>query len=192
MVRRYYYIGEQKFTCTLKNLASRFVLSMEYITRWRGFRNDSMDALLSRHLPIITNRLEFFPTNIGPPPVITSTIDFANRLAIKKRNAPATEDLDNPVSTSLHDDNSDMDTNESPAIVPTIPPTPTDVDSNSEGDFLDTVDKKIPKPRGQPGHPRCGGYSLDFVLRRWGSTLIADVTVSNRILRSKSILAHSR
>ena len=71
-------IGEQKFTCTLKNLASRFVLSMEYITRWRGFRNDSMDALLSRHLPIITNRLKFFPTNIGPPPVITSTIDFAN------------------------------------------------------------------------------------------------------------------
>jgi hypothetical protein len=136
-----------------------------------------MDTLLCRHLPIITNRLEFVPQNIGPPPIITSTIDFANRLAKKKQNVSSTdpEDLSEPV-----DDYPDMDVDASPAISATIPHDD-DEDSNPEADFLDTVDKKIPKPRGQPGHPGCGGYSLDFVLRSWGSTLITDVNVINQI-----------
>jgi hypothetical protein len=141
-----------------------------------------MDTLLSRHLPMITNRLEFFPQNIGPPPIITSTIDFANRLANKeqkvanKEQKVATEDSDSSltsVSDNYNDDDA-MDTNASPAI------TPVDIHSDSESEEIaDTVDKKIPKPRGQPGHPRCGGYSLDVVLRKWGSTLIADVNVNN-------------
>lgn len=135
-----------------------------------------MDTLLSRHLPMITNRLEFFPQNIGPPPIITSTIDFANRLANKEEKV-TTEDS---ALTSLADDCNDhgaMDIDASSAIAPVT--LPADIDSDLEA--ADTVDKKIPKPRGQPGHPRCGGYSLDFVLRKWGSTLITDVNVNNQI-----------
>ena len=46
---------------------------------------------------------------------------------------------------------------------PTI--TPVDIHSDSESEEIaDSVDKKILKPRGQLGHPRCGDYSLDFVL----------------------------
>lgn len=142
-----------------------------------------MDALLSRHLPIITNRLEFFSQNIGSPPIITSTIDFANRLANKEQNVTTEDsDLSSLSDDNCSDNNDDSNVMDTTAIAPATPPA--DVDSNSEGeeiaDFLDTVDKKISKPRGQPGHPRCGGYSLDFVLRNWGSTLIADVNVNNQ------------
>ena len=129
-----------------------------------------MDSLLSHHSPMITNRLEFFPQNIGPPPIITSTIDFAKRLANKERNC-TTED-----STDDNDGDSDaMDINNASS---TIDPSfcvdsnsvaeETGVDSNSvaeeTGDLVDIVDKKIPKPRGQVGHPGSGGYSIDFVL----------------------------
>jgi hypothetical protein len=123
-----------------------------------------MDTLISRHLPVITNRLQFFPQNICPPPVITPRINFAKRLA-----------------SDCYDSNSDsdaMDINATPAT----PPADVGSDSGDEtADLLamETVDKKIPKPRGQAGHPGCGGYSLDIVLRKWGSKLIKDVNVNN-------------
>lgn len=134
-----------------------------------------MDTLLSRHLPIITNRLEFFPQTICPPPVITPRIDFAKRLV------NVTKEDSVPTTTDDIDDSEAMDidatpTSSSPAPVGSVS------DSESEKaaeDLHDTVDKKIPKPRGQPGHPGSGGYSLDFVLRKWGSTLITDVNVNN-------------
>lgn len=139
-----------------------------------------MDRLLSRHLPIITNRLEFFPQNICPPPTITPRIDFGNRLANKDPNFTAED------SVSTNDPNDDgggvMDINEA-FVNPATPPADVASDSGTEetSDLLDTVDKKIPKPRGQAGHPGSGGYSLDFVLRKWGSTLITDVNVSQII-----------
>ncbi|KAF8798502.1 hypothetical protein BYT27DRAFT_7218353 [Phlegmacium glaucopus] len=67
--------------------------------------------------------------------------------------------------------------------------TPTvDVSSDSgteetDLDLLDAVQSKIPKPRGQAGHPGSGGYSLDIVLQKWGSSLIADV---NKLVKQKA------
>lgn len=130
-----------------------------------------MDTILSRHLPIITNRLEFFPQRIGPPPVITPRINFAKR-------------LDNTTEEDSASSNNDMD--DSDTMAPAMAPATADVGSEEREEtgedaeeFANFVDKKIPKPRGQPGHPGSGGYSLDFVLRKWGSTLITDVNVNN-------------
>jgi hypothetical protein len=131
-----------------------------------------MDPLLRRHLPITTNRLEFFRQSIGPPPAITSRIDFVKRIE---------EDFES-------DSESDNDKCGVVMDIDATSATPLDVSSSSSGadepaeeiaDLLDTGEKKIPKPKGQPGHPRSGGYSLDFVLRNWGSTLVSDVNVNN-------------
>ena len=75
----------------------------------------------------------------------------------------------------MEDDSAAMDINA--AFV-----TPATPDSGDEeiGFSLDTVNKKISKPRGQPGHPGSGGYSLDIVLRKWGSTVIESVNVSDQ------------
>jgi hypothetical protein len=131
----------------------------------------AMDPLLRRHLPITTNRLEFFPQSIGPPPAITPRIDFEKRLE---------GDFESDSENDMCGDGDVMNIDASPA-------TPfDDVSSRSSAeepaeeipDLLDTGEKKIPKPKGQPGHPRSGGYSLEFVLRNWGSTF-SDVNVNN-------------
>ena len=137
-----------------------------------------MDTLLSPHLPIITNWLQFFPQNIGLPPVITAQIDFAKRLAMITKEDPLSSDDD---STS-----SSMDTNFNAAfetpVTPVTPPADISSDPEVEENILllnDTLDKKILKPKGQAGHPGSGGYSLDHVLQNWGSKLISDVNVSD-------------
>jgi hypothetical protein len=131
-----------------------------------------MDTLLSRHLPIITNRLEFFPQNIALPPIITPRIDFAERLANKELN-------DTSEDSESTNDGGAMDINK-PFVTPATPPADVGSDSGDEDNFLDTRDNKIPKPRGQVGHPGSGGYSLDFVLRKWGTTVITGVNVSDQ------------
>ena len=148
-----------------------------------------MDTLLTRHLPITTNRLEFCPQNVAPPPVITPRIDFAKRLAknlnftiedsILTDDGGAMDGINAPLETLLADGGA-MDINE-PFVTPATPPNYVASDSGTEetADLLDTVNKKIPKPRGQVGHPGSGGYSLDFVLRKWGSTVITSVNVSD-------------
>ena len=138
-----------------------------------------MDALLSHHLPVITDRLEFSCQKIGPPPTITPRIDFVKPLTMLKwvtrdetQSTTGTTynnmDVDDSTDTSLMQDNTNF----------TV-----DLNSNSGSeDVFDTSTTKIPKPRGQAGHPGSGGYSLDFVLRKWGSTLISDVNVSSEKL----------
>lgn len=134
----------------------------------------AMDPLLRRHLPITTNRLEFFRQSIGPPPAITPRIDFAKRLE---------EDFESD-SESDNDKRGDgfvMDIDATGATALDVSSCSSGADEPAEeiADLLDTGEKKIPKPKGQPGHPRSGGYSLDFVLRNWGPTLVSDVNVNN-------------
>ena len=138
-----------------------------------------MDALLSRHLPVITDRLEFLSQKIDPPPVITTRINFAKRLATLRRvtreeTQSTTRTTDNSMDVDDTGDNGDSEHNTTFIA---------DCNSDSGGEEvpheLDTITTKIPKPRGQAGHPGSGGYSLDFVLRKWGSTLISDVNVSS-------------
>jgi hypothetical protein len=136
-----------------------------------------MDALLSRHLPVITDRLQFSSQKFDPPPVITPRINFAKQLATLKRvTREETQSTTRMTDNSMNvDDSSDSEHNTTFIA---------DFNSDSGGeegvpDKLDTIATKIPKPRGQVGHPGSGGYSLDFVLRKWGSTLISDVNVNS-------------
>jgi hypothetical protein len=66
-----------------------------------------------------------------------------------------------------------------PVTASVTPPADLGSDSGSEEELHNAVKKKIAKPRGQAGHPGSGGYSLDVVLRKWGSSLIGDVNVSD-------------
>ena len=105
-----------------------------------------MDPLLCHHLPITTNQLEFFCQSIGLPPTITSRIDFVKQIK---------EDFESDLESDNDKCGVMMDINTTGA-------TPLDVSSSSPGadepaeeiaDLLDTGEKKIPKPKGQPGHP---------------------------------------
>ena len=139
-----------------------------------------MDALLSRHLPVTTDRLEFSSQKIDPPPIITPRINFVKRLNTLKRvtrddTQSTTRTTDNNMDVDVDDSGDSGDTSLMEHNTTIIP----DFSSDSGGeDVFDTTGTKIPKPRGQAGHPGSGGYSLDFVLRKWGSTLISDVNVS--------------
>jgi hypothetical protein len=135
-----------------------------------------MDALLSHHLPVITDRLEFSCQKIDPPPVITPRIDFTKPLTTLKR---VTRDETQSTTGTTHNDMDVDDSSHSRLMEENTTFTP-DLSSDSGGeDVFDSSATKIPKPRGQAGHPGSGGYSLDFVLRKWGSTLISDVNVSS-------------
>jgi hypothetical protein len=119
----------------------------------------AMDTSFLFNLPMITNQLEFFRQNIGPPPTITPRIDFDGQLSL-------TELTEDSISTDDYHDGGAMDT--PPADTPPADTPPSDVSSDSgdeeTANIHYTVDKKIPKPKGQVGHPGSGGYSLDFVL----------------------------
>jgi hypothetical protein len=131
------------------------------------------NALLARHLPVITNRLRFFPQSISSPPVITPRIDFGERL-VALAHTPR-ENLSTDDSSSIDSALTDIAASVTASVTP-----PADLGSDSGGEEeLHAVNKKIAKPRGQAGHPGSGGYSLDVVLRKWGSSLIGDVNVSD-------------
>ncbi|PPR02272.1 hypothetical protein CVT26_011748 [Gymnopilus dilepis] len=114
---------------------------------------------LSRHLPVITNRIQFVSVKLAPPPVITQRIDFAGMWSCDsepEKRAPA--GLRQGVSPELHDEGIDPEV---------------DLASSGESEMSDDDDSstKIPKPQGEPGRPRSGGYTLSKVLRGWGDDL---------------------
>ena len=128
------------------------------------------DALLAQHLPVITNRLRFFPQSISSPPVITLRMEFGERLMALAHGHTLREILSTDSAlTDIAASVTDFIT----------PPADLGSDSSSEEQLHNAFNKKIAKPRGQAGHPGSGGYSLDVVLRKWGSSLIRDVNVSD-------------
>jgi hypothetical protein len=126
---------------------------------------ENMNSYLSRNLPIITPAIQFFPKNLGPAPDITSQIDFENRISMSPQNELGAEDD----MTDLFD-------------VPAPEKTPDD-NGFEELDIFDTFDmgtlnnSKIPKPAGEPGRPRSGGYSLEETLGKWGQEVFQAVNV---------------
>lgn len=132
-----------------------------------------MAAYLSRQLPIITTTIEFSLKNIGPSPIITPQIDFGDIISLK--NIP-----------ELEDDDVDMTEVTDMINIPAPDKTPDynievdnievdDIDLDSEDN--DFSDVRIPKPNGEPGRPRSGGYSLEGALEKWGQDLFQVVNV---------------
>lgn len=123
-------------------------------------------STITRHLPLITPRIEFFPSkHFGAPPVITPRIDFG-----------ATICCSNPHNNDWHTGDSEPE-NEAKFG---------SSNNNDPDDDADIVDKEltntlISKPAGQPGRPRCGGYKLNDVLVGWSPQLIDLITVGSRL-----------
>ncbi len=119
-----------------------------------------------RHLPLITCRIEFTPLAHTPRPSITACREFT----IAREHSPSPPLID-PGSPSLSDtsDASDGsmhsdDDNPSGSIV-------------GDDDGVDDEDVKIiPKPPGEPGRPKSGGYNLEQALG-WPDAIYQQVIV---------------
>ena len=133
---------------------------------------DMDSSILTRHLPLITPRIEFSPVILDSSPIITPRIDFATQLGNncqqpnKSGEKPAGDYGLSNHEPSDHDQ--PMDVN----------------DDDDDGSVIDSMEnilnhnRKIPKPRGQPGRPGSGGYNFQTTIRAWGEELIDEVTVS--------------
>lgn len=131
---------------------------------------DMDSSILTRHLPLITPRIEFSSVILDSIPIITARIDFATKLdnncqpSDKSGEKPAGDDKLSNHELSDHE--------------------AMDVDDDDNGSVIDSIEeilnhnKKIPKPRGQPGRPRSGGYNFQTTIKAWGEELIDEVTVS--------------
>lgn len=119
-----------------------------------------MDAYLSRQLPVITTCIEFSQKNLGPTPIITPQIDFAHN-----------------ASKNLLVEDEDVGMMEGDTVDALLEKTP---DHDDTLDILAHLMKnptKIPKPIGEPGRPRSGGYCLEAALGNWGDELFHAVNV---------------
>ncbi|PBK90452.1 hypothetical protein ARMGADRAFT_1082717 [Armillaria gallica] len=106
-----------------------------------------------QHLPLITRRIEFTPLAHTPRPSITAHQEFA--IAQERSlspplidpGSPSLSDASDASDGSMHSD----DENPSGSIV--------------GDDGVDNEDVKIiPKPPGEPGRPKSGGYNLEKAL----------------------------
>jgi hypothetical protein len=136
-----------------------------YICIWATNRSNHMDAYLSRQLPVITMCIEFSQKNLGPTPIITPQIDFANNsskiLLVEEENAMEVDIVD--------------------VLVPEKAP---DYDDDTLDILADAMKNptKIPKPIGEPGRPRSGGYCLEAALGNWGDELFHAINVRSFLL----------
>ena len=119
-----------------------------------------MSPYISHQLPVITPSIEFFRKSLGPPPPITPEINFGSNTP--SQHAPEEDNIEMMEITDM--------------ISTPVP------DNNDVEDFLNRLDDvlcniKIPKPSGEPGRPRSGGYSLETALGKWGEELFQAVNV---------------
>lgn len=126
-------------------------------------------SILTRHLPLITPRIEFSSVILGSSPIITPRIDFATQLGNNCQHPNKSGAGDYALSNHELSDHEAMDEDED------------EDDNRSETDSIENIlnhNRKIPKPRGQPGRPRSGGYNFQMAIKAWGEELIDEVTVS--------------
>lgn len=136
---------------------------------WR--RWFTLIAMISRHLPLVTNRIRFSPTLPSPTALITPRIDFGAIGAISKSQTPlkhqARELTPSDHGLSEIGDTHLDDEGES------------EIGSDAEETELSALSfKKIPKPSGEPGRPRSGGYSIEAALASWDKKEFSDVNVN--------------
>lgn len=160
-----------------------------------------MPRIIRQHIPLITSRIPFYlidrPASVSPS-VTTPRIDFGE-------GGPLPVDADTDLSVELEQtaeadaqhfpSHEPSDEREGAEIEPSISSNQSvndamieDSDHNdgaSETSSLpDSVsvdsDVLIPKPQGEPGRPRSGGYNLESQLTGWTPTLYKDVKVCPR------------
>ena len=122
--------------------------------------------MISHHLPLVTNRICFSPTMPSSTPTITPRIDFnaaSKSAAAFKHQTRELTPSDHGLSESSPDDNGESEIFSEAE------------ETDHESSTLPCT--KIPKPSGEPGRPRSGGYSIEAVLASWDKKEFADVNV---------------
>lgn len=126
---------------------------------------------LSRHLPLITNRIAFQLDDASKTlPLITPRINFSDAL-IELQNdttemATAADILEDPRGIDdLLSTTSDV-----------LEMSPCQSEKTDDCAYSSTT-WRIPKPNGEPGRPRSGGYNLEEELGAWEADLLASINV---------------
>lgn len=119
-------------------------------------------STITHHLPLITPRIEFFPSkHFGALPIITPRIDFGATTRSPHNNND-TGDTETDMEAEFGSSN-----NNDPDIDTDI------IDAELTGTL-------ITKPTGQPGQPHSGGYNLSDKLVGWRPQLLSSIMVSSK------------
>jgi hypothetical protein len=123
------------------------------------YKVENMDLAICRHLPLITPHVEFTPQHRSDQPKITLRISLDHLVDSRSLDDEGDEDL-----------TVDSDTEMTDSAAP-------EVESECDDGSDISTGSKIPKPPGEVGRPRCGGYNLETALG-WREKTLEDVTVS--------------
>jgi len=133
--------------------------------------------MISRHLPLITNRIRFSSVAMAPLPIITSRVNLplrrvdvpsANRSPEERELTPSEDGKEHyPENKSTRLDDGESELSEL-----------SELESEIDCDEPLRPAQKIPKPSGEPGRPNSGGYSIEDALISWGKDEFGKVMVS--------------
>ncbi|KDR65389.1 hypothetical protein GALMADRAFT_148733 [Galerina marginata CBS 339.88] len=115
---------------------------------------------MSRHLPLITTRIQFTANKIPALPAITPRTFFAKA-----------EGQSRDLTPSEHGASGD----EEPGHVADENRVLADDESELSDDPEEVFASLVPKPAGEPGRPNSGGYSLEDALAPWGKEQLGKV-----------------
>lgn len=135
-----------------------------------------MPRLVRRHLPVTTHRLRFDPIypQLRTLPTITARMNFGglSTTSSSTHQRRATSEASSILRQSL----ADTDEDSSAESLPHSQSTPGHV-SDVDEDYGVTNEALIPKPPGEPGRPRSGGYNLQERLVGWTTVFFDEVKV---------------
>ncbi|PPR03095.1 hypothetical protein CVT26_004614 [Gymnopilus dilepis] len=143
-----------------------------------GLRLQRMRSL-SRHLPLITSRIEFRLDGLSRAlPLITPRIDFADSLVFDQADTDKVGSVDQ-IDSPEHSDASQQafdawELHEFPS-------------GDHPDDCLPIIPTRIPKPSGEPGRPHSGGYNLDDELGAWDAETLSAVNSYVKVLAKQAL-----
>lgn len=123
-------------------------------------RSSAMSFPIKSHLPLITTRIEFGFNTLPPPPQITTRRDFGPHIRRRGQHHSVPYNRPKPrertpartlsVEFDVQSDSSLSDLS--------------DTEESTDGDNLSSTSGLIPKPEGEAGKARSGGYNLEEAL----------------------------
>lgn len=135
------------------------------------------ETMLSRHLPLITNRIHFASSAMAPLPTITPRADlpFLGVNIPPGSGNPAERELTPSEDSRESSPENKPNVNDGESELSEL----SELESDIGSDEALRPAQKIPKPSGEPGRPNSGGYSIEDALVSWGKDEFGKVTVSN-------------
>ena len=122
---------------------------------------------MSRHLPLITTRINFTMNKISALPAITPRTFFAKGESQSRALTPSVRSISGNEDSNDHISDDDH-------IIDNDGESELSDDPEGEDDYPAT---RIPKPVGEPGRPNSGGYSLEDALATWSREELGKIMV---------------